>query len=221
MENKPQTQTENTGGNSNAKEKKFSRADIIWTVVLSVIIVALITTILLKTFVFFNVKVDGPSMEPTLYGGEINQGKNDGTGDLLVGNRLKAPIRGDIIVIQNVVGNSWIIKRVIGLEGDEITIKDGKVFRKQLGQEEIELKETYVKGETFYKFSPSEVKFTVGKGEVFYLGDNRTNSSDSRIYGCCKVTDVVGVIEPYSLNQNSLRVFFTNFVNGIFSGSCS
>ena len=221
MENKPQEQAETTAETLSVKAKKFSRADIICTVVLSVIIVTLITTILLNTFVFFNVKVDGPSMEPTLYGGEIVQGKNDGTGDLLVGNRLKAPSRGDIIVIQKVVGNSWIIKRVIGLEGDEITIKDGKVFRKQLGQEEVELKENYVKGETLCNFSPNEVKFTVGKGEVFYLGDNRTNSSDSRIYGCCKLSDVVGVIEPYSLNQNSLRVFFINLINGIFSGSCS
>ena len=216
MENK--LQTTNT---EEVKEKKFTRADIIWTVVSSVIIVALLTVIILNTFVFFNVKVDGPSMEPTLYGGEVVNGKNDGTGDLLVGNKLKTPSRGDIVVISSVVGNNWIIKRVIGLEGDTITIKDGKVYRKQQGQEEKLLEENYTRGETLYNYSYNEVTFTVGKGEIFYLGDNRTNSSDSRIYGCCTYENIVGVIEPYSLNQNSLRVIFVNFVSGIFAGSCS
>ncbi len=218
MENSPQPQIQPEQA---INTKKSSCKDIIITVILSVVALGLIVVIILNTFVFFNVKVDGPSMEPTLYGGKVVNGKNDSSGDLLLGNKLKTATYGDIIVIENVVNNAWIIKRVIGLEGDVITIKNGKVYRKQIGAEEKLLEENYVKGKTYYNYSEEEVSFTVGVGEIFYLGDNRENSSDSRVYGCCTLNNVVGVIEPSSLNQNSLRVFFVNLIYGIFNGSCN
>jgi hypothetical protein len=164
-------------------------------------------------------ELDYWKMENLLFGGtkydltifdnavSINTVRGDAEG-LYVQVVLDAPKAGEKVYIN-------------GVENNRYTIKDGKVYRKQQGQEEKLLEENYTRGETLYNYSYNEVTFTVGKGEIFYLGDNRTNSSDSRIYGCCTYENIVGVIEPYSLNQNSLRVIFVNFFSGIFAGSCS
>ena len=79
------------------------------------------------------------------------------------------------------------IKRVIGIPGDEIDIRDGYVY---VNGEKLE--EPYVKGKTYKK--NLEFPITVQKNHVFVLGDNRENSSDSRYQslGCIDYSKIKG-----------------------------
>jgi signal peptidase I len=79
------------------------------------------------------------------------------------------------------------VRRVVAAEGDTVDITtDGLVVNGAVQQEFDIYEETkrYVEGVDF--------PLTVPKGEVFVLGDNRTNSMDSRIYGCVKTKDTLG-----------------------------
>jgi signal peptidase I len=143
-------------------------------------------------------------MNPTLYGAG-----NDG--DVLIANRLKTPKHGDIVIIAG-VEDYWLIKRVIACEeGDTIEIKNGlikingKIFD-----------EDYVKNGVSAK--QDEVgQWVLNEGEVFYLGDNRENSSDSRTYGACKDENVIGVVEEWSLKNRKLRSQFLKYIDRIKS----
>ena len=122
-------------------------------------------------------------MEPTLY-----------TGDKLLINKVskitKSLDRGDIIVFDSTPENSrkdkvYYIKRVIGVGGDEISIKNGDVF---VNGKEID--ESYADKEN----SPTNLTMTVPDGSYFVLGDNRDNSNDSRYFGTILHSQVSGKI---------------------------
>lgn len=143
---------------------KNSILEWIKTIIISIFIALLITTFIKPTL------VKGYSMYPT-----ISQY------DYLFINKMpyitKEPKYGDIIVfksnLQTIEGHEKdLIKRVIGLPGDTIEIKDGKVYRNGKA-----LNEPYING----GFTPGEMKPTLVKeGRLFVMGDNRPNSLDSR-----------------------------------------
>ena len=89
------------------------------------------------------------------------------------------------------------IKRVIGLEGDHIEIKNNKVYRN--GEE---LKEDYISPDIKTE-SPVFTDFVVPEGYVFAIGDNRENSIDCRSFGCIPLEKVEGTIlfRFWPLNQ--------------------
>lgn len=126
------------------------------------IISAIIIAFLINKFLFFNVVVPTGSMIPT-----INE--ND-KGLVSVIYKMDNIKRGDIIVFQSHEYNELMIKRLIGLPGDDIEIKSGIVFVN--GEQ---LKEDYVKNKDQYSGS-----FKVPDGKYFFLGDNRPTSADSR-----------------------------------------
>jgi len=98
--------------------------------------------------------------------------------------RLREPARGDVIVLRyprNPERN--YIKRVIGLPGETIAIKQGTLYVN--GQP---VREDYLNGETVGDFGP----VTVPLDSVFVMGDNRNNSEDSRAFGPLKRTLIVG-----------------------------
>jgi signal peptidase I len=122
------------------------------------------------------IRVEGISMEPSLHDGQF-----------VVVNRLayhwQEPIRGDIVVFyfpQN--PSRRFIKRVIGLPGDSINIQSGQVFVNG-----ILLEEPYVAAPA--NFSG---EWTVERGKVFVLGDNRNNSSDSPDWGDLPIDEIIG-----------------------------
>ncbi len=91
--------------------------------------------------------------------------------------RFTEPERGDIIVFESVEGGSEdLIKRVVGVPGDEISVRGGKLLVNAEPQ-----RESYV----YEKFPDRSFSnpTTVPKGHVFVMGDNRANSRDSRFFG--------------------------------------
>ncbi len=144
--------------------------DVLETLVLSVVLFVGINMISAR------IVVDGASMEPTLMSGEY-----------VIVNRLSyrvgTPQRGDIIVFHFPRDPSKeYIKRVIGLPGDEVQVEKGQVYVN--GQA---LDETYLKVKTNYVGT-----WRVPAGQLFVLGDNRNNSSDSHDWGTVPMSYVVG-----------------------------
>jgi signal peptidase I len=147
------------------------------------ILVDILETLLLSVVLFFlinavsaRIRIDGSSMEPNLHHGEFVIVSK-------VNYKLGEPERGDIVVFdfpRNITQE--YIKRVIGLPGEEIKIEDGQVFVNG-----VALTEPYLKMEPRY-----EGEWIVQENELFVLGDNRNNSSDSHNWGMVPMENVVG-----------------------------
>ncbi|MDI9567869.1 MAG: signal peptidase I [bacterium] len=145
---------------------------------LECVAIALVLAFFIITFVVQSFVVDGSSMEPTLHHGQR----------LLVNKFIyyfTRPQRGDIIVFQYPANpREDFIKRVIGVGGDHIQIKDGKVFVNG-----HPLEEPYLLEPTYGDFEG-----TVPPDSYFVLGDNRNNSRDSRYpdVGMLLREDIIG-----------------------------
>lgn len=129
------------------------------------IVIAFILSLLIKTFLFEVILVDGCSMEPTIYGG-----------DRIIVTKLNyiksTPERGDIIIFKNPDDMTLnYVKRVIGLEGDRIQIRDGVLYINDRPQ-----REDYITKPALADFDTH----IVPEGTIFVLGDNRNQSRDSR-----------------------------------------
>lgn len=172
-------------------EKNGRRGTTIFLAVTLVVVLMLASISYLYSYVFIRVQVKGASMENTLF-----------DDDIITVNVKKTADYGDIIVIKD-EGPEWIIKRLIAKGGDEVMISQGYVFVN--GEK---LVEPYVKeeGATYYPDCADKNHLelfttTVKEGEVFYLGDNRKASSDSRnpFYSTTSVENIVGVVTPFHL----------------------
>lgn len=128
------------------------------------IVIAVILALLINKFLIFKVKIPSESMVPTL-----------NVGDRLFVTRVYNPEnlkRGDIVVFHSEEKNEDMIKRLIGLPGDNIVINDGIVT---VNGETLE--ENYIGTADNYNG-----EFTVPEGKYFFLGDNRYWSLDSRYW---------------------------------------
>lgn len=141
------------------------RSKLFWFLVILFIVV-----LLFRNFVMGQVQVGGQSMEPTLQNQDI----------LLIEKRTynkDNPKRYDVVVL-NTEGNSmWgqqYVKRIIGLPGETVQIKEGKVWI-----DGKELKEPF-DFEEIEDGGMAKEEMKLGKDEYFLLGDNRNNSKDSR-----------------------------------------
>ncbi len=178
-------------------ERESKRQDNLFFLVISFIACSLmLVIIILNTFVFFIADVSGSSMHPTL-----------SHGDKLLTNRCKE-IEIDTIVtirINTENGEQLWIKRVIALGGDEVEIKNGKVYVN--GALKVEpyveegVKTESIKDGENYGYEP--VRWKLEEDEVFFLGDNRKHngSMDARAVGPCKINDIVGVIEEWTIKK--------------------
>jgi len=142
----------------------------------------LFETLILAVVLFFainavsaRVRVDGFSMRPTLQDGEY----------VLV-NRLafktSIPDRGDIIVFESPLNKQDLIKRVIGLPGETV-----KIFNEQVIVDGHVLSEPYIAAAPVYNG-----EWKVPENNLFVLGDNRNDSSDSHAWGLLPVENVIG-----------------------------
>jgi signal peptidase I len=137
----------------------------------------------LRTFVFVPYEIPSGSMEDTIM-----------TGDMVFSEKityyLGEPQQGDIITFAdpNVAGRT-LIKRVIAVGGQTVDLQNGHVVVD--GQV---LDEPYTEGKPSYPLENSKITFpyTVPEGSVWVMGDNRTNSQDSRYFGAIKVSTITG-----------------------------
>ena len=173
--------------------------EIVETLLLAFVIFVAVRAVVL------NFKVDGTSMDPNLHNQEmllVNRNiyfnfDLNGVLDALPfverdGERIVYPFhppeRGDIVVFDPpTVSEKPYIKRVIGLPGETITIKDGFVF-----VDGVQLNEPYIDGAITECNRSRCDPIIVPEGSVFVLGDNRRNSSDSRIFGPIPVDNIIG-----------------------------
>jgi signal peptidase I len=144
--------------------------DVIETLLLSVVLFLAINGISAR------IRVDGFSMEPTLQSGEfviVNK----------LAYKLGQPAIGDVVVFHFPRNpDQEYIKRIIGLPGDQVAVKEGQVFVNG-----GPLQEPYIKAPPSY-----ESEWRVSENELFVLGDNRNNSSDSHNWGGVPMDNVVG-----------------------------
>lgn len=180
--------------NSIAEEKERERkSNFRFIAVLMIIALVLYTLVVIFTQCLLTVLIDGDSMNPTIKDGEI-----------VVVSRYSGIQYGDVVVID--MGNRLLIKRVIGMGGDTIEIQDGKVYRN--GKL---LKENYTMGETTSLYTYVNVK----EGEIYFLGDNRENSNDSRAEGTVKESQIVGVMLERDSVLAQIKIFFHNLVGAL------
>jgi signal peptidase I len=143
----------------------------------------LLQTVVVATIIFLavnlvtaRIRVEGSSMEPSLHDGE-----------LVVVNRLAyrwgAPQRGDIVVFHFPLDpDRRFIKRVIGLPGEHVVVGDGQVT-----VDGVRLDEPYIAASPRYSG-----EWEIQPGQLFVLGDNRNNSSDSQTWGPVPLDQLIG-----------------------------
>ena len=168
-------------------KEREERADRRINLALVLLVFFIFTVLFLNTAVYTTVRVDGPSMCYTLE-----------DEDVLTVNKIKRAKYGDIVVIET--KGKWIIKRIIGKGGDSILIKDGYVYRN--GEKLIE---KYTSSPTYP--TDKNTAWVVPEGHVFFLGDNRSVSLDSRsdYFGTVSENCIIGVVENWSVALKDIR----------------
>lgn len=169
------------------------------------VLIAVVVAMLIIIFIFQPTSVSGSSMENTLHDRNkiiINKTQNifhgvPDYGDIVIidsrvdrertfWDSVIEPLKYNVFVTK-ITGNIdeifWV-KRVIGKAGDVLEFKNGKVIRNG-----VELEEDYIKEPMLYE---SDEKVVVPEDSIFVMGDNRNNSSDSRVIGCIPIDHVVG-----------------------------
>ncbi len=148
------------------------------------IIICIVLAVIIRNYVITRADVDGRSMNPTLKDKDIVFVEKIST----LSEKYK---RGSIIIFDAPrTDHDIYIKRVVGVAGDKIEIKNGKVY---LNGKELE--EKYLAEGTVTKrgtFMADKESFIVPKGYIFVMGDNRDFSEDSRAFGPVKLDAVKG-----------------------------
>lgn len=166
---------------------------------IQMIALSIILAIFINLFIVQPVRVEGESMKPTLQ-------DNDFVIVSRIGKTLNLDLKyGDIVVIDRRIdrkrsilddirdlgifnrmqNRNLLIKRVIGLPGDTIEIREGSLFRNGELLEEPYLLEQNMYGQASYQ---------VPEDHVFVLGDNRNNSMDSRVIGFIPIDNIKGTM---------------------------
>ena len=151
-------------------------------------LIAFLLALFVVTCIIINAVIPSESMEKTimtgdrLIGNRLAYGINLQIGDKQICKKMRDPKRFDIIIFRYPDDESELyIKRVIGLPGETVEIKDGDVY---IDGSKKPLDDSFTAEKTEGSFGP----YTVPKDSYFVMGDNRNNSSDSR-------TDMVGNIK--------------------------
>ena len=145
------------------------------------LVVALVIVLLIRTFLFTVISVDGPSMQDTLY-----------TGDRLIVTIIDVKMNGlnrfDISVVHFPNSDARYVKRVIGLPGETLEVRDGVTLIDGEPLDEPFLMEARTRKYRTSNFGPVEIP----EGHYFLMGDNRDDSNDSRRVGTVPEEKVIG-----------------------------
>lgn len=154
----------------------------VFTELLKFALVAVVIVVPVRLFIAQPFIVSGASMDPTFQNGQY----------LIVDEltyRLDAPKRGDVIIFKYPKDpTQYFIKRIIGLPGETVQILNGEVLVKKTDGSRVELEEPYVVNEG----NGTGTNVTLKANEYFVMGDNRPESSDSRVWGVLPKENIVG-----------------------------
>lgn len=168
-----------------------SRAFSLLRTVISVLVLVALVVVLswgLRTFVFQAYEIPSGSMEATIM-----------PGDMVFSEKItyysSDPQPGDIVTFEDPDpehAGRILIKRVIATGGQTVDLQDGRLYVDGVLQDE-----PYTRGEPSYPLTPYygteiEYPYTVPEGGLWVMGDNRTNSQDSRYFGAIKASTVTG-----------------------------
>ncbi|HEY0828789.1 MAG TPA: signal peptidase I [Bacilli bacterium] len=157
------------------------------------IVIAAGLVFIIRLFIFAPFIVDGASMEP-----------NFETGERLIVNKiiysLREPKRGEVIVFHAPNDTRDYIKRVIGLPGETVKVEGDKLYINNVLFEEDYIKDAQIKaadnGGTYntrnYNIENELEAGVIPEGKIFVMGDNRSNSSDSRVFGAVTYKSIIG-----------------------------
>jgi signal peptidase I len=140
------------------------------------VIPAVVIALFINLFLAQATQVLGQSMEPTLHSSQRVVIEK-------ITYRFHGPRRGDIVVIDSTNQSEMLIKRVVGLPGETIEVRNGRVY---VNEKFLEEDWTVREGGGYY--GPK----TIPPLHVFVLGDNRGASNDSRNFGPVPIEDIVG-----------------------------
>lgn len=140
------------------------------------IAIAVAIAFVVRTFVFEPIRVDGESMSPTLH-------SHQSLGVEKVSRYSGLPARGEIVIVHYPKSDDAFVKRVIGLPGDTVEVRDSTVYIN--GQP---LTENYTSKEPYNNMA----QVTVPEDTIFVMGDNRANSQDSRYVGPISKDAIIG-----------------------------
>ena len=156
--------------------------------VLGLIFVVVMLSWGLRTFVFQAYEIPSGSMEETIM-----------PGDMVFSEKItyygSSPVPGDIVTFEDpdpLSSGRLLIKRVIAVGGQTVDLRDGRVYVDDVLQDE-----PYTRGEPSYALTPMagidiSYPYTVPEGRIWVMGDNRTNSQDSRFFGAVRESSVTG-----------------------------
>ncbi|MBY0010125.1 signal peptidase I [Paenibacillus typhae] len=181
-----QGETVDPGGQPPQKQKN-EVLEWIKAIAIALVLVVLIRWLLFKPFI-----VDGPSMQPNFHTGErviVNEILYD----------IRSPQRGEVIVFHVPSEGRDFIKRVIAVAGDTVKVEgdvvtvNGEPVDETYIQEAIDARHANNALYNNKDFPNEEVPDgTVPEGHVFVMGDNRSDSTDSRMIGYVPLGDIVG-----------------------------
>lgn len=167
----------------------FKKTGLFFWEVVKVVVIALVIVAPIRYFVFQPFVVRGSSMEPNFHDSDY----------LVVDEltyRFRAPKRGEVIVFDFPKSPSQrFIKRLVGLPGEQVGIKDGRVeIINRLGEKIMLDESVYLpwSQNTFYNHNKDFIR--LGQDEYFVLGDNRAYSFDSEEWGVLKRHFIIGKV---------------------------
>ncbi|GMX58550.1 MAG: signal peptidase I [Candidatus Microsyncoccus archaeolyticus] len=175
-----------------------------WT---KLFLLALAIVIPIRVLLFQPFVVSGASMDPNFHDADY----------LIIDElsyKLREPERQEVIVFKYPRDPSYkYIKRIIGLPGEKVEIKDSEVFITS-NNETFELDEPYLPEETKQNWDRNNnFSIELGANEYFVMGDNRNYSSDSRIWGPVPRENIVGKVFIKLSAFDFLSSILTNFKN--------
>ncbi len=163
------------------EQSTLNKVGMFFLELIKVVVLAGITIVLIRYFLFKPFYVKGQSMEPNFFEKDY----------LIIDEityRFREPLRGEVIVFQAPGIEDHYLKRVIGLPGERVKVEGEKIIiYNDLHPQGMVMEELYLDEQT-----PGSITITLQENEYFVLGDNRDASYDSRRFGAIKKDTITG-----------------------------